>query len=80
MRDLRHWHIATAECLQGRHKTEFTGDFLAWERSPHAYLTDLRRRPVQPGVGTRQGSTRSVTEGVAGMRGASRSPPLPVNC
>ena len=40
--DLRHWHIVTARCFQCRHEVEFTGDFLAWERSPHTYLTELQ--------------------------------------
>ncbi len=46
MRDLRHWHIVTASCLQCRHQTEFTGDFLAWERSPHA--SEIAQAAVYP--------------------------------
>ena len=60
MRDLRHWHIVTAECLQCRHETEFTGDFLAWERSPHTYLTDLQRKLRCTRCGNREGNTLSV--------------------
>ena len=60
MRDLRHWHIVSARCLQCRHETGFTGDFLAWERSPHAYLTDLRRKLRCTRCGNREGNTLSV--------------------
>ena len=60
MRDLRHWHIVSARCLQCRHETEFTGDFLAWERSPHAYLTDLQRKLRCTRCGNREGNTLSV--------------------
>ena len=60
MRDLRHWHIVTAECLQFRYTIKLTSDFLAWERSPHTSLTDLQRKLRCTRCGNRQGNTLSV--------------------
>ena len=58
--ELRHSHIISARCLQCGHEAEFTGDFLAWERSPHACLTDLQRKLRCTRCGNREGNTLSV--------------------
>ena len=58
--DLRHWHIVSARCFQCRHETEFTGDFLAWERPPHTYLTELQPKLRCTHCQNRQGTTLSV--------------------
>ena len=58
--DLRHWHIVTARCFKCRHESEFTGDFLARERSPHRYLTVLQPKLRCTHCRNRQGNTLSV--------------------
>jgi hypothetical protein len=58
--DLRHWHIVTARCFRCRHEIEFTGDFLAWERSPTTYLTELQRKLRCTQCQNRVGNTLTV--------------------
>ena len=59
--DLRHWHIVTARCFKCRHeRTEFTGDFIAWERPPHTYLTELQRKLRCTQCGNRAGNMLTV--------------------
>ena len=58
--DLREWHIVTATCFRCRHQTELSAGFLAWERVPHTYLTDLERKLRCTRCGNRQGNTLSV--------------------
>jgi hypothetical protein len=58
--DLREWHIVTATCFQCRHQTELTAGFLTWERSPHAYLTELERKLRCTRCGNRKDNTLSV--------------------
>ena len=58
--DLREWHIVTATCFRCRHQTELSAGFLAWERVPHTYLTELERKLRCTRCGNRQGNTLSV--------------------
>ena len=58
--DLRHWHIVTARCFKCSHETEFTGDFIAWERPPHTFLMGLEPKLRCTRCGNRVGNTLSV--------------------
>ena len=57
---LHAWHIVTARCFQCRHEAEFTGDFIAWERPPHTYLTGLQPKLRCTQCGNRAGNTVTV--------------------
>ena len=57
---LRAWHIVTARCFKCRHETKFTGDFIAWERSPHTYLTELQPKLRCTRCQNRVGNTLNV--------------------
>ena len=58
--DLRHWHIVTARCFKCSHETEFTGDFIAWERPPHTFLTELQPKLRCTQCGNRVGNMLTV--------------------
>ena len=58
--DLRSWHIVTARCFHCRHETEFTGDFISWERSPHTCLTELQPKLRCTQCGNRTGNMLTV--------------------
>lgn len=58
--DLRDWHIVTATCFRCRHQVELTTGFLTWERSPHAYLTELERKLRCTRCGNRDGNMLSA--------------------
>jgi hypothetical protein len=60
LRDLRQWHRITARCFQCSHTYEFTADFLAWERSPHSFLTELEPKLRCTRCGNRKGNTLEV--------------------
>lgn len=60
LRDLREWHRVTARCLQCSHAVEFGGDFLAWERPPTTFLTELEPKLRCTRCGNRQGNTLAV--------------------
>lgn len=39
--DLREWHVVTATCFKCGYQGRLTAGYLAWERPPHTYLTEL---------------------------------------
>jgi hypothetical protein len=58
--DLRHWHRITATCFKCGHHSDLPASFLAWDRSPHTYLSDLQRKLRCSHCGNRVDNTFSV--------------------
>ncbi len=60
LRDLRAWHRIVARCFACSHAAEFKSDFLAWERPPHSFLTELEPKLRCTRCGNRKGNTLTV--------------------
>jgi hypothetical protein len=53
-------HRIAARCFQCSHSYEFTGDFLARERPPHAFLIELEPKLRCTRCGNREGNRLEV--------------------
>ena len=58
--DLREWHVVTATCFKCGYQGQLTAGYLAWDRPPHTYLTELEPKLCCTRCHNRAGNKLSV--------------------